>query len=124
LRSAEEVLAVVRAVAPKPVNVLMSGGLKLTVQRWKKWACAGSVRRWLWQRSASFSARLKRSAARHLRLYCAIDAVRSGQSVLQRLSMGRWIALSVLLDDCWCRGQRLARLATCRPSGTRGRRWT
>lgn len=32
LRSAEEVLAVVRAVAPKPVNVLMSGGLKLTVQ--------------------------------------------------------------------------------------------
>ena len=31
LRSAEEVLAVVRAVAPKPVNVLMSGGLKLTV---------------------------------------------------------------------------------------------
>ncbi|WP_333988370.1 isocitrate lyase/PEP mutase family protein [Pseudomonas sp. S3(2024)] len=32
LRSAEEVLAVVRAVAPKPVNVLMSGGLKLTVR--------------------------------------------------------------------------------------------
>jgi len=32
LRSAEEVLAVVRAVTPKPVNVLMSGGLKLTVQ--------------------------------------------------------------------------------------------
>jgi 2-methylisocitrate lyase-like PEP mutase family enzyme len=32
LRNAEEVLAVVRAVAPKPVNVLMSGGLKLTVQ--------------------------------------------------------------------------------------------
>ena len=32
LRSAEEVLAVVRAVAPKPVNELMSGGLKLTVQ--------------------------------------------------------------------------------------------
>lgn len=32
LRSAQEVLAVVRAVAPKPVNVLMSGGLKLTVQ--------------------------------------------------------------------------------------------
>lgn len=32
LRSADEVLAVVRAVAPKPVNVLMSGGLKLTVQ--------------------------------------------------------------------------------------------
>ncbi|WP_137804703.1 oxaloacetate decarboxylase [Pseudomonas sp. G(2018)] len=32
LRSAEEVLTVVRAVAPKPVNVLMSGGLKLTVQ--------------------------------------------------------------------------------------------
>lgn len=31
LRSAEEVLAVVRAVAPKPVNVLMSGGLRLTV---------------------------------------------------------------------------------------------
>jgi 2-methylisocitrate lyase-like PEP mutase family enzyme len=31
LRSAEEVLAVVRAVAPKPVNVLMSGGLKLSV---------------------------------------------------------------------------------------------
>lgn len=29
LRSAEEVLAVVRAVAPKPVNVLMSGGLKI-----------------------------------------------------------------------------------------------
>ncbi|PKA71392.1 2-methylisocitrate lyase-like PEP mutase family enzyme [Pseudomonas baetica] len=33
LRSAEEVLAVVRAVAPKQVNVLMSGGLKLTVQQ-------------------------------------------------------------------------------------------
>ncbi|WP_367083317.1 isocitrate lyase/phosphoenolpyruvate mutase family protein [Pseudomonas sp. HOU2] len=33
LRSAEEVLAVVRAVAAKPVNVLMSGGLKLTVQQ-------------------------------------------------------------------------------------------
>lgn len=33
LRSAEEVLAVVRAVAPKPINVLMSGGLKLTVQQ-------------------------------------------------------------------------------------------
>lgn len=33
LRSAEEVLAVVQAVAPKPVNVLMSGGLKLTVQQ-------------------------------------------------------------------------------------------
>ncbi len=33
LRNAEEVLAVVRAVAPKPVNVLMSGGLKLTVQQ-------------------------------------------------------------------------------------------
>ena len=33
LRSAEEVLAVVRAVAPKPVNVLMSGGLKLTVEQ-------------------------------------------------------------------------------------------
>jgi len=33
LRTAEEVLAVVRAVAPKPVNVLMSGGLKLTVQQ-------------------------------------------------------------------------------------------
>ncbi|MDR6945553.1 2-methylisocitrate lyase-like PEP mutase family enzyme [Pseudomonas sp. 2957] len=33
LRSAEEVLAVVRAVAPKPVNVLMSGGLNLTVQQ-------------------------------------------------------------------------------------------
>ncbi|MGN4047433.1 isocitrate lyase/PEP mutase family protein [Pseudomonas sp. SM4] len=32
LRNAEEVRAVVRAVAPKPVNVLMSGGLKLTVQ--------------------------------------------------------------------------------------------
>ncbi|MFJ2365437.1 oxaloacetate decarboxylase [Pseudomonas sp. NPDC087697] len=31
LRSAEEILAVVRAVAPKPVNVLMSGGLKLSV---------------------------------------------------------------------------------------------
>ena len=31
LRSAEEVLAVVKAVAPKPVNVLMSGGLKLSV---------------------------------------------------------------------------------------------
>lgn len=31
LRSADEVLAVVRAVAPKPVNVLMSGGLKLSV---------------------------------------------------------------------------------------------
>lgn len=33
LRSAEEVLAVVQAVAPKPVNVLMSGGLQLTVQQ-------------------------------------------------------------------------------------------
>jgi 2-methylisocitrate lyase-like PEP mutase family enzyme len=33
LRSAEEVLAVVRAVAPKPVNVLMSGGLKLSVEQ-------------------------------------------------------------------------------------------
>jgi 2-methylisocitrate lyase-like PEP mutase family enzyme len=33
LRNAEEVLAVVRAVAPKPVNVLMSGGLKLTVEQ-------------------------------------------------------------------------------------------
>jgi len=33
LRSAEEVLAVVRAVAPKPINVLMSGGLKLTMQQ-------------------------------------------------------------------------------------------
>lgn len=33
LRTAEEVIAVVRAVAPKPVNVLMSGGLKLTVQQ-------------------------------------------------------------------------------------------
>lgn len=33
LRTAEEVLAVVRAVAPKPLNVLMSGGLKLTVQQ-------------------------------------------------------------------------------------------
>jgi 2-methylisocitrate lyase-like PEP mutase family enzyme len=33
LRSAEEVLAVVRAVAPTPVNVLMSGGLKLTVEQ-------------------------------------------------------------------------------------------
>lgn len=31
LRTPEEVLAVVRAVAPKPVNVLMSGGLSLTV---------------------------------------------------------------------------------------------
>ena len=33
LRSAEDVLAVVRAVAPKPVNVLMSGGLKLSVEQ-------------------------------------------------------------------------------------------
>lgn len=33
LRTAEEVIAVVQAVAPKPVNVLMSGGLKLTVQQ-------------------------------------------------------------------------------------------
>lgn len=33
LRSAEEVRAVVQAVAPKPVNVLMSGGLQLTVQQ-------------------------------------------------------------------------------------------
>jgi 2-methylisocitrate lyase-like PEP mutase family enzyme len=33
LRNAEEVLAVVRAVSPKPVNVLMSGGLQLTVQQ-------------------------------------------------------------------------------------------
>lgn len=33
LRSAQEVLAVVRAVAPTPVNVLMSGGLKLTVEQ-------------------------------------------------------------------------------------------
>ncbi|QQZ43201.1 isocitrate lyase/phosphoenolpyruvate mutase family protein [Pseudomonas sp. SK3(2021)] len=33
LRSAEEIIAVVRAVAPKPVNVLMSGGLKLTVSQ-------------------------------------------------------------------------------------------
>jgi len=33
LRSAEEVRAVVQAVAPKPVNVLMSGSLKLTVQQ-------------------------------------------------------------------------------------------
>jgi 2-methylisocitrate lyase-like PEP mutase family enzyme len=33
LRSAQEVLAVVRAVAPKPVNILMSGGLKLTVEQ-------------------------------------------------------------------------------------------
>ncbi|MGE7958336.1 isocitrate lyase/PEP mutase family protein [Pseudomonas sp. NPDC089530] len=31
LRSVEEIVAVVRAVAPKPVNVLMSGGLKLTL---------------------------------------------------------------------------------------------
>ena len=31
LRTAAEVLAVVQAVAPKPVNVLMSGGLKLNV---------------------------------------------------------------------------------------------
>ncbi|MBP5074119.1 isocitrate lyase/phosphoenolpyruvate mutase family protein [Pseudomonas chlororaphis] len=31
LGSAEEIIAVVRAVAPKPVNVLMSGGLKLTL---------------------------------------------------------------------------------------------
>jgi len=31
LSSAEQVLAVVRAVAPKPVNVLMSGALDLTV---------------------------------------------------------------------------------------------
>ena len=31
LRSAEEVLAVVKAVAPKPVNILMSGALKLSV---------------------------------------------------------------------------------------------
>jgi len=31
LRSREEILAVVRAVAPKPVNVLMSGGVNLTV---------------------------------------------------------------------------------------------
>lgn len=31
LRSAEDIAAVVRAVAPKPVNVLMSGGLKLTL---------------------------------------------------------------------------------------------
>ncbi|AZD53040.1 putative carboxyvinyl-carboxyphosphonate phosphorylmutase [Pseudomonas chlororaphis subsp. aurantiaca] len=31
LSSAEEIIAVVRAVAPKPVNVLMSGGLKLTL---------------------------------------------------------------------------------------------
>ncbi|WP_426156119.1 isocitrate lyase/PEP mutase family protein [Pseudomonas sp. TSRC2-2] len=33
LRTVEEVRAVVQAVAPKPVNVLMSGGLKLTVQQ-------------------------------------------------------------------------------------------
>ncbi|HWH88736.1 MAG TPA: isocitrate lyase/phosphoenolpyruvate mutase family protein [Pseudomonas sp.] len=33
LRTAAEVLAVVQAVAPKPVNVLMSGGLKLSVQQ-------------------------------------------------------------------------------------------
>ncbi|PTT87469.1 2-methylisocitrate lyase, partial [Pseudomonas sp. HMWF031] len=33
LRNAEDVLAVVRAVAPKPVNVLMSGGLKLSVEQ-------------------------------------------------------------------------------------------
>ncbi|WP_434708208.1 isocitrate lyase/phosphoenolpyruvate mutase family protein [Pseudomonas sp. R1-1] len=33
LRTAEEVLAVVRAVAPKPLNVLMSGGLQLTVEQ-------------------------------------------------------------------------------------------
>ena len=31
LRSAEEILQVVRAVAPRPVNVLMSGGLNLSV---------------------------------------------------------------------------------------------
>jgi 2-methylisocitrate lyase-like PEP mutase family enzyme len=31
LRTADEVLAVVKAVAPKPVNVLMSGALKLSV---------------------------------------------------------------------------------------------
>ncbi|MEX5539350.1 isocitrate lyase/PEP mutase family protein [Pseudomonas poae] len=31
LRNAEEVMAVVKAVAPKPVNVLMSGALKLSV---------------------------------------------------------------------------------------------
>ncbi|AVO57460.1 isocitrate lyase/PEP mutase family protein [Pseudomonas chlororaphis] len=31
LSSVEEIIAVVRAVAPKPVNVLMSGGLKLTL---------------------------------------------------------------------------------------------
>ncbi|MGN7738934.1 isocitrate lyase/PEP mutase family protein [Pseudomonas sp. 22526] len=31
LSSAQEIIAVVRAVAPKPVNVLMSGGLKLTL---------------------------------------------------------------------------------------------
>ncbi|MFW0759135.1 isocitrate lyase/PEP mutase family protein [Pseudomonas sp. H11T01] len=31
LRTREEILAVVRAVAPKPVNVLMSGGVHLTV---------------------------------------------------------------------------------------------
>ncbi|NBF10275.1 isocitrate lyase/PEP mutase family protein [Pseudomonas sp. Fl4BN1] len=31
LRNAEEILQVVRAVAPKPVNVLMSGGLNLSV---------------------------------------------------------------------------------------------
>lgn len=33
LRNAEDVVAVVRAVAPKPVNVLMSGGLPLTVEQ-------------------------------------------------------------------------------------------
>ncbi|PMY67864.1 MULTISPECIES: oxaloacetate decarboxylase [Pseudomonas] len=36
LRSAEEIIAVVRAVAPKPVNVLMSGGLKLTLAQLSK----------------------------------------------------------------------------------------
>nr|BFD39906.1 isocitrate lyase/phosphoenolpyruvate mutase family protein [Pseudomonas sp. FFPRI_1] len=36
LRSAEEILQVVQAVAPKPVNVLMSGGLNLSVAQLAK----------------------------------------------------------------------------------------
>ena len=127
LRSAEEVLAVVRAVAPKPVNVLMSGGLKLTVQHLKKWVCGASalVRHWRWRRSASSSAPLKRSS----------NPARSA-SLRSRCRTPRPISFSKAEHGAVdCAGRAADALAAlwsvsgavglkCRRSGIRGRRWT
>ena len=100
LRSAEDVLAVVRAVAPKPVNVLMSGGLKLTVEQLsemgvKRISVGSALALAAYGEFYRAAQEIKTSGT--FSFTVALDAVRAGQSIVQRLTMRFLRVLLVLV---------------------------